>query len=195
MSKTLFLIPGFTHSVKENAYKKVSAVFKKHDYTVIGFEPSWKRSTVSDQAAAFISFVESKKINPDECAFLGFSFGAIIALIGAGKIKPKELFLCSLSPYFAEDIKIMSANWKKFIGKKRVADFTTMNCKKLCAQIHSSTHLFVGGKESNKFPILLRRIKAAHASISGSTLTLIPNAIHDIGQKEYLDALDKQLNQ
>lgn len=61
MTKTLFLIPGFTHSVKENAYKKVSAVFKKHGYTVIGFEPSWKRSTISDQTALLFLLWKIKK--------------------------------------------------------------------------------------------------------------------------------------
>lgn len=194
MPKTLFLIPGFTHSVKQKEYKKVTAMFKKHGYTVIGFEPSWKRSTVSDQVATFVSFVDSKKINPDDCAILGFSFGAIVALISAGKIKPKELFLCSLSPYFSEDIKIMPAGWKKFIGKKRVADFEKMNCRKLCKQINSSAHIFVGEKESNKFPILLRRVQAAHKYIPASTWSMVPNTGHDIGQKEYLAAIGKQLD-
>lgn len=194
MSKTLFLIPGFTHSVKENAYKKVSAVFKKHGYTVIGFEPSWKRSTVSDQAATFISFVENKKINPDECAFLGFSFGAIIALIGAGKIKPKELFLCSLSPYFVEDMKDIPSRWRKIIGKNRMTDFETMNGKKISKKIVSATHLFVEGKEYGEGPTVLRRSKAIHKNIPKSNLTIVPNVGHDIGEKEYLTAIDKKLH-
>lgn len=195
MPKTLFIIPGFTHSVHQKEYKKVAAIFKRRGYTVIGFNPSWKRSTVSQQLDAFLSFLKRKK-PLHEFSILGFSFGAVIALLAAQTIKPKELFLCSLSPYFSEDIKDIPPRWKKFIGKRRLADFQTMNCKTISKKISSKTHLFVEGKEykdGKEGPTVLRRAKAVHKVIPESTLTIIPNTDHDIGRKEYIDAIQTML--
>jgi len=44
---------------------------------------------------------------------IGFSFGAMVAFIASQKIRPKKLILCSLSPYFNEDLKKLRKGWKK----------------------------------------------------------------------------------
>lgn len=189
----MYIIPGFTHTGNEPGYKKTAALFRKKGYTPIIFHPAWKRKTVTDVAVDFLNFYEQKKHAHTKFSLLGFSFGAIIALITAGKIHPEKLFLCSLSPYFSEDLPNIPGWWKKFIGKRRVDDFSALSCKRLCALISSKTHIFVGEIEITRYPQLLIRAAHPHTLIKLSELTVIPKAKHDIGQKEYLQAISEKL--
>lgn len=187
--KTLFLIPGFKQSTKDARYIKLKSLFRKAGYRVIEYNRSWNRSTISQHTQDFIAFVKQKNIPKEQMTFLGFSFGAMVALIAAAELHPNQLFLCSLSPYFSEDIKRMPERWKHFIGKNRTADFKKILCSEVCKKIRSKTYLFIGEVEAHKFPTLVRRVTYAHKSITTSTIHHIPNTDHEISQKEYLDAI------
>ena len=51
------------------------------------------------------------------------------------KIKPKMLFLCSLSPYFKEDLKFLKKSWRNGIGKKRIEDLENFSFEELAKDI------------------------------------------------------------
>lgn len=184
---TVFVIPGFTHTGKEAAYKKVAVLLRKKGYTPIIFHPTWKRKTVTDVAVEFLNTYK-KKLAEEHISLLGFSFGAIAALLIAEKIQPSSLFLCSVSPYLDEDT--IPEQWKKIVGKRRIDDFASLSCKHICARIAARTYILVGEKEAAAFPTVLTRAARINKQIKNSHLTIVQNTIHDIGQKEYLEAIN-----
>ncbi len=112
----------------------------------------------------------------------------MIAFISAIKIKPKVLFLCSLSPYFKEDLRFLKKSWKNDIGKKRIEDLKNFSFNNLVKDINSKTILIVGEKEPKE---LHKRVNDAYKKIKKSELIIINGAKHKISQKEYIDKLHK----
>lgn len=182
--KIVYIIPGFGHSKSNKNYSKISSLFKSTKSVVIDIK--WKNKVFSD----YIKYFEKQLIhkNSDEVYLLGFSFGAIIAFISASKLKPKKLFLCSLSPYFKEDLSKMKKSWKSWFGKKRIEDIQKYNFDKIAKNINSKTYILAGGKEGSE---LLLRSKKANMKIKKSKLIIMSNVKHNIFQKEYLEELRK----
>src|SRR5690606_37231643 len=85
---------------------------------------------------------------------LGFSYGAVIALITANDLKPKKIFLCSLSPDFKEDSKNMKEWIKKLIGKNRYKDIQTRSGRKIAQELKVPSVIFYGEKEGKQYPKL-----------------------------------------
>lgn len=186
--KKIFIIPGFRHSSNQKEYLDVADIFKKK-----GFEPmivniKWKYTVFNQWVEQFWKSFKQEK--DDEIVLLGFSYGAMIALVAATKIKPTNLVLCSLSPYFSEDIPKLKRSWLQSIGKKRVNDFSDLNFEEISKQVKCKTYLLIGEKESKKYPGLELRVLEAHKEIK-SKLIRMTNVDHNIGQKEYLETIDK----
>ncbi|HLD97814.1 MAG TPA: hypothetical protein VI815_00650 [Candidatus Nanoarchaeia archaeon] len=180
--KILYIIPGFGHSKSNKNYLKISHLFPNTKSIVINI--NWKNKVFSD----YINDTRKQFIHKksDEVYLLGFSFGAIIALMLASKVKPKKLFLCSISPYFSEDIPKMKNSWKSWFGKKRIEDIKKYNFNKITKQIKSNTIILAGDKEGKQ---LLLRSKEANKKIKNSKLIIIINGKHNLFQEEYLNAL------
>jgi len=124
----------------------------------------------------------------DDVYIFGFSFGAMIACISAIKIKPKMLFLCSLSPYFKEDLKLLKTSWKNGIGRKRMEDLKNFSFQELSKNINSKTLLIIGEKEPSE---ISKRTNSAHKRVKNSELFIVKNAKHNISQKEYINKLQE----
>ena len=130
-----------------------------------------------------------KRIDPTTENYLfGFSYGAMIALILATEMKSKTIILCSLSPYFKEDLPRVPSSWKAYIGKRRIRDFATLSFKRLASKVTSRTILTVGEHESN---VCHSRVRDAHLRLKNSRLVIIKGAKHNIHQKEYLAAVER----
>lgn len=184
MRKTVYIIPGFTESTNLKSYQQIIKLFRSKNFKVIPIKISWKNKVMSDYIKEFQKQIQSDK---DEKIYLfGFSFGAMIALISAVKIKPKMIFLCSLSPYFREDLPLIKKSWKNIFGKKRIEDFQNFPFNKIAKNIKSKTILLVGEKEVD---LIKKRIKKAEQKIKNSKLFIIAGAKHDISQKIYLDKI------
>lgn len=184
--KRIFIIPGFKHKSTQKDYLDVVDIFRKKGFEPKIVEVKWNNRTFSQWLNEFLMFYEEHK--SDEITLLGFSYGAMIALVAATKIKPTNLILCSLSPYFSEDIPKLKKYWLQSIGKKRVNDFSKLNFKEIAQQIKCKTHLLIGEKESKKYSGLELRVSEANRLIK-SELIRIKNADHNIGQEEYLEAI------
>ncbi len=186
--KKIFIIPGYRHKSGDQAYIDLVNVFEKKKLASIVVPIKWKYSAFNKWLAEFDAFYEKNKA--EETVLLGFSYGAMIALAAAVKIQPKLLILCSLSPYFKEDLVTMKKSWVRAIGKRQMADFEKVSFNELAKNIKSKTILLLGEKETIKYPELADRVKIAHQKIS-SKLVMVPNGDHNIGQKEYLEAIGK----
>ena len=96
------------------------------------------------------------------------------------------LFLCSLSPYFKEDLKSLKKSWRNSVGKKRLEDLKNFSFQKLAKDITCKTFLIAGEKEPKE---LHKRVNDAHKKIKNSELFIVDGAKHEISQKEYIDKL------
>ena len=88
----------------------------------------------------------------DVSIMIGFSVGAIIALILVNEIKPKKLVLYSPSPILKEFLPLYSKTLINIMGKKRLNDFNNVSLANLSKPTVSTT-IYVG---SNELPIMLK---------------------------------------
>ncbi|MFI5265598.1 MAG: hypothetical protein ACHQT7_02540, partial [Candidatus Levyibacteriota bacterium] len=100
--KVIFIIPGFRQSTTSTAYKEIAKVLKSEGYHPILVKIPWKGSTISSSTEYFLK--RFNKIDAKKKYILGFSYGAMIAFLAATKVKTTGLILCSMSPYFKEDL-------------------------------------------------------------------------------------------
>jgi len=182
MSKVVYVIPGFTEKVNLKGYQQAIKSFKSKNFKVIPIKISWKYNVMSDYVDQFFCQLSHKK--SDDVYLFGFSFGAMIAFISAVKLKPKMLFLCSLSPYFMEDLMFLRTTLKKYVGKKRINDLKMFSFDKLAKDIRCKTLLIIG---ENEYKLVHNRVLDAHKKINKSRIIIINNAKHNISQKEYMN--------
>lgn len=186
--KVAYIIPGYEQShLKQRGYKKVGKFFAARNITPVYVEIDWHQ----EKPATFGNYVEQflaqyKKEKNTEVYVLGFSYGALIALLAASKVKPKMLILCSLSPYFKEDLQHFPEDLLKWWKENFVnSDYSF---EKLASRIKTKTHLVVGDADH---PGTIARAKAGKKTIPESKLSIAKGAKHNIGQKEYLETLEK----
>jgi len=164
--KTVLFVPGFTEDITTRDYAATIAAINKKGYEVVFVPIQWKRTAIQ----SWVDELEKiySKHNAQQTVLAGFSYGAMTAFVAATRQNPSELWLFSLSPYFAEDLesKNMKPTWLKQIGKRRVADFSKLNFVPLAQSINCKTLLFVGGKEIDKWPIIGERCKTHGSSSS-----------------------------
>ncbi len=189
--KTVFIIPGFRESAATKGYKEVASIFRKRGYQAVIISIHWNHRTMTD----YISQAKRAIGKENDVILFGFSFGAIIAACIASESNVRSLFLCSLSPYFKEDLGGVPDSWKKFIGKRRLEDFSRRSFAKIASDIDCPTHICLGEKESKAFPSLKKRGMDASMRIKKSSMTVIPNAGHDLGDPAYQRGLSMLIEQ
>ena len=189
----LFIIPGYTEYPKDPQYKALVALINKTSYTPILVPIEWKYKVMSDYVNQATAFIKQNSNNNEAIAILGFSFGAFTAFLSAKAFNTSTLFLCSLSPYFNEDLPGIRQSWKTFLGKRRIDHFKTISFSEHARDNHTNTIVLVGSKEITKYPSMLRRADDAHKKLKHSKLVIIEGAHHNIGQPEYQQAILKEL--
>ncbi|MDB5259852.1 MAG: hypothetical protein JWN37_83 [Candidatus Nomurabacteria bacterium] len=192
MKKVVYIIPGGGESHKrQKGYNKIAKMFEEKGITPIHVEIEWEdRKKSQNFSNYFDQFLKVfKKEKGTQIYILGFSFGAMIAYLTASKTKPKAFILCSLSPYFEEDMeKTIKVSWVK---RWRKAFVDSYSFAKFVSKVKSETYLLVGDKEDKS---VLIRSKEAKKKIKYSRLTIIKGVKHNIGQKEYQEAIKKLIN-
>jgi len=187
LKKTVFIVPGYRHTPKQKAYQAIAVMLKNEGYEPILVTIPWKESTISENTKLFLS--QFKKIQRKKKYILGFSFGAMIAFLAATKVEVEGLILCSLSPYFQEDLPKVRKNLLSPIQKERYEDFSTLRCAALAKQIKAKQVLMVyGSKEARP---LKKRVNTAFTQITKKKkyLMSIKEADHTLGDKRYLNTL------
>lgn len=182
MKKTLYLIPGFGETSSDPAYVRISRVAKEAGYHVVPFDPTWDRSAATRWVADFSRIVE--RDGAKNASVIGFSFGAYIAVLAAKKYDFNRLYLCSLSPYFKDDLPhIPDAAWKA-LGSRRKADFSSHSFPE---DIGASAVFFVGEHEIR---YELQAVEKRYRAWKGEKkYIVVPDADHDLESGEYLDSL------
>jgi predicted alpha/beta hydrolase family esterase len=114
--KTVLLLPGNTETLETRDYPGLIKAIEKAGYKVKFIPIKWKYADINDWVAQLHK--EYVKHDPKNTILAGFSFGAMTVFVEAARRLPAELWLFSLSPYFAEDLDILDPKWLQGIGKK-----------------------------------------------------------------------------
>jgi hypothetical protein len=185
--KTVLLVPGNKQGMDTHPYDKLIEAIEDVGYKVIFIPVRWKHTTQKDWLAQLEQ--EYYKLDPENTVLAGFSFGSITVFKEAAKRPPSELWLFSLSPYFAEDLPLLKDKWKEGIGIKRLNYFTSLRFNDLVKNISSKTLLFAGDKEMEKYPDLAYRFEDAHTKIAGSKFIVAQDVGHDVTNPNYIKAI------
>ena len=189
--KTFFIIPGFKEQATDKNYAWLFEFLKSKNYKVVPVPVAWNYKTLSENAEQLIKFF--KKYNSDENYILGFSYGAVLAMLIANEIKPKKLYLCSLSPDFSEDLKFMSSDIKKYIGKRRYLDMKSRSGRKIAEELIVPTAIFYGEKEGREYPQLKKRCEETVKLTKNAKLVVIKDATHQIDFPSYKEAIKEHI--
>jgi pimeloyl-ACP methyl ester carboxylesterase len=168
-------------------YRRIMRAFRTIGIQPIGIRIHWKRAVMSQYVKQFI-----EQTQPGQRSYiLGFSYGAMIALIAtARRLRPERLVLCSLSPYFAELLTADTRALERSLGKRRAEDFAKIRFKQIVAHVKAPTDILVGAEESRSTINLAHKTRRA---LPSSRLLVVKNAIHDLNDKNYLEAVVRRI--
>jgi hypothetical protein len=102
------------------------------------------------------------------------------------KTKPTAIILCSLSPYFKEDLPKLPKPWSRWWNKNWPGSEYSFNT--LAPAIKTKILMVAGDKEG---PEVDRKMRAAKRLIKKSSLISAKGAKHWISQKKYLVGVRK----
>lgn len=148
--KKIFIIPGFKQKATDKSFVWLKRFLIAKGFSVSLVPITWERRTMTDYAVEFEGFYEKHKANDNYV--LGFSYGAVIAFITANKLKPKKIYLCSLSSDFKEDVRSMKQWIVKYIGKRRMSDAMKRSGKEIAKNLIVPAVVFYGEKEGRQYP-------------------------------------------
>jgi pimeloyl-ACP methyl ester carboxylesterase len=191
MMMKAYLIPGAFEDLKSRNYQAILEAYKKSGYQAQFIEVDWKYKTIEDWVKQVRNAIPKEDL--PNSLLSGFSWGAMIALAVAAEASPKQLFLFSLSPYFAEDLPHVKKPWFKWAGKHRTAAFKSFYMNELAAKIDCPTTLFIGSKEVSKYSDVKKRTNEAHKRIKNSRKVEIKGVGHDVADLLYIEAIKKEL--
>lgn len=190
MNKKIFIIPGFKQKATDPEFAWIAPFLEKKGFSVVSVPIRWNYRTITDNIAEFKDFYEKNKGKSNYA--LGFSYGALIALISANDLGLKKLYLCSLSPDFKEDLIGMKSWILKYIGKKRVIDSKTRSGREIAKKLDIPAIIFYGEKEAKSFTNLKKRCEETVRLAQNAKLVVVKNAPHDISCPEYVEAIKKE---
>ncbi len=121
MQQTLLIIPGFDESISDEPYQKVIKRYQTQ-YRVISYNPQWSYRTATDWLEGLD--VVLKSVDARQTTIIAFSLGAYLALLAAERYQFKKVILCSLSPFYKQQLRILPPVAKRYLGKRRLADFS-----------------------------------------------------------------------
>lgn len=190
--KIVFVIPGFGHKPSNKGYKTLSKLLQADGHRAIPVTIPWKNSTIIQNTKYFleeykkrVSVSQRKKSN---IYLLGFSYGALIAFLASTKIPVKGLILCSLSPYFKEDLQKLPKN-PTLLQKRRHESFSSLTYRSLAKKIKAKQVLMLYGEKEST--LLIKRSVRTFDNIptNGKFLLSIKKTEHNIADKKYLTAI------
>jgi hypothetical protein len=187
MKKVFFVIPGFRMKASDSMFRWLTRYLEQLNHKVVGVPVKWNYHTLTKNAEEFEGFFSKNK--GKENYILGFSYGAVLAFITANKLKPKKIYLCSLSPDFDEDRVYMKKWERNYIGKRRYEDTKTRRAKKLAKELIVPSVVFYGEEEGRKYPEMGIRAKETVRLAKNSKLIMVKGSKHDIANPEYQKAI------
>jgi predicted alpha/beta hydrolase family esterase len=189
--KTVLFVPGYQEDINTRDYRSTIAAIESTGYKVMFVPINWSRTTIEQWVAELDDIY--RLYDPADTVLAGFSFGAMTAFVSAANRNPSELWLFSLSPYFAEDMDGMKQSWLTRIGHRRVTTFKKLNFQALAKTVDCKTILFVGAAEITKYPTLGERAYTAAKLLTNSVVVAIDEVGHDVADIKYIKAIQNTI--
>jgi pimeloyl-ACP methyl ester carboxylesterase len=196
--RTAIIIPGFQHRVVSGrgsrTYQPLLADLRKAGYEPLPITVTWQRHTFDDWLPEVLA--QLKGIDASNTLLIGFSYGAMLSMVAATHHAFGRVFLCSLSPYFAEDVPRLKKSWLDMAGHRRISVFETVSFEDVVQNYKArQTTVFAGEveMERRKAPLLAERGLAAGAQLPNAHFVPVPGAGHDISYPTYAAAIKAEL--
>jgi pimeloyl-ACP methyl ester carboxylesterase len=195
--KIAVVIPGFMQHVESSRgsriYQPLLHDLREAGYKVVPIQVTWERRTFDD----WLPEVEKQVagVQTEDALLIGFSYGAMLSSVLATRHKFARVFLCSLSPYFAEDLRRATKAWHS-VGHRRISAFEKVHFEDIVKKYNADqTIVFAGEVEMlrRKAPVLAERNKEAAARLPNAQFIAVPKAAHDISHPNYAAAIKAQL--
>jgi pimeloyl-ACP methyl ester carboxylesterase len=181
------IVPGFSEG-DDARYRMVGESFRRAGIKPHFVSIKWPRTVLTQNASEFDRTY--LKYDPASTVVFGFSAGAMLALMAVAGRSPAALMLASMPAWFAEDLASRLPSHKRAVGKRRMADYETIHFDDLAKRLASKTYLFVAEGEIKQWPTFLSRAADANAKIPGSELIRIKRSGHNIGDQDYMEAIN-----
>jgi pimeloyl-ACP methyl ester carboxylesterase len=189
--KTVLFVPGSGEDINSRDYRSTIQAIRQRGYTVKFVPITWPRTTIE----SWVKELETEYIkhDPRHTILAGFSFGAMTAFVAAARRNPSELWLFSLSSYFAEDMvsKNQKKTWVSELGHRRADAFRALDFKKLASKVTCRSLIFYGQNELDKWPIMDERAQGARRYLKNNQYIAIPEVGHDVTDKKYIEAIKR----
>jgi len=191
MKKTFFIVPGFYGEPTDNNFKWLSRFLKQKGFDVKIVPIKWRYLTMLEYSKQFVNYY--KKHTSGKNYVLGFSYGAVIAFLTANELRPRKIFLCSLSPDFKEDLRAMKPWMRKYVGKKRIENIKTRSGVKIAKSLNIPSVIFYGEIEARQFPQLKIRCEQTGKLAAKSKVVVVKDAPHKIDHINYIASIQNEL--
>lgn len=179
-------IPGKGTSRANYPYDKILRKIQRRGHNTQFCHMNWPRSAVVgdwlDQARPAYA-----QCDPSQTIVVGFSIGAMLAFLLAAQQPPAGLVLCSVSPYFAEDLSLVPMRWIRQLTPERHASFKKLYFDDVAPAITCPTRLVIGGREPDWAQ---QRTQKASAALPGGDIFAAKNAGHTPAMWSYIQALN-----
>ncbi len=190
MISNIIIIPGFGERGTEAVYKKLKKnIQSSSDISIKFYVPEWNKS-VNMWVEGLTIFMVNNSISIEETIIIGFSMGAYITLISSQYNKYKAIHLCSLSPYFKENISFLPEEASAHFGKKKMLEFSYYE---LPTEILSESTFYFGDKDwdiaIDQACELSHKFNSSFILISGTTHELTEQYIKKISS-EVINSLE-----
>lgn len=176
------------HEITKDQYQPIVNEFQANGWErVIFYEPNWQTNNVESLVSNFIASLPEDN---QPLTLLGFSLGAMIALIATTRTAVDNLILCSPSGYFAEYDKLLTHDDKAW-ANENLKDFRGFFATKTITNAKVSRGVIIAGQaELEQWPDF-RQWVSDLKSQTGWKYIEIPGAGHEIEALAYQDSIKK----
>lgn len=185
--RTAIVVPGFGENGRSRAYVAVARCLRRAGWRVVLCVPKWSRRTADDWLAHVLLACRREARRGGKLAGFGFSAGAMALYRASGQVRFERLWLCSVSPFFAEDVPLLPPFVWKVLGARRKAAFQ---------RAVPPTKPLVGRSwvafGEGEWKLVAGRARRVARHLSGE-MEAVPGAPHDIGHPSYLAAAEKAI--
>jgi pimeloyl-ACP methyl ester carboxylesterase len=191
MIKTVLFVPGFQEDETSRNYATTIDAIERCGYTVKFVPIEWRRTTLTEWLSQLNAVYE--QYDQKQTILAGFSFGAVAAFVMAARRSPAELWLFSLSPFFAEDIPNIKLWELRQLGRNRVKVARETSFDTLARKITCPVKLFVGSDELRRWPEMEARFSLATHKLANVEAIIVDGVAHDVTHIKYIEAITNSL--
>ena len=175
--KSAILLPGWEQDPNEKRYTALLDSFREAGFDARAHNPDWTKRNTQEWVDDLLKGLPA---NTDQLTLLGFSMGALIALLATTHIKVENLILCSASGYFGEYIPLLTQDDMKW-AKENVSNFEALSATDTLARAQvEHGYIFAGDQELQEWADFRKWIDDLKTQ-TGWKLSVISETGHEIG--------------